>query len=219
MVEQSVRKRTLELQQGNGDDEQSDYEQKESGLSWKKFLRSKILNSDCDVIRDNPWLLDLGNDIRDDAVKNVLTPTKGTMTKLSKGVLRKFRMRYRNRKKLTSESIYLRPRWIHSQGENTLTIQWPKTTTFFTGSKAWKGPIYVDCRVMRTSTNDYYICIPTSYNKPMERGFENQDSSLQGLRICSLDPGVRTFQTVFDASSSKVIHVGDADTPWVVLSV
>ena len=64
---------------------------------------------------------------------------------------------------------------------------------------------------MRTNTNDYYICIPMSYNKPMERGFENQDSSLQGLRICSLDPGISTFQTVFDASSSIVIHVGDAD--------
>ena len=25
-------------------------EQEESGLSWRKFLRSKILNSDCDVI-------------------------------------------------------------------------------------------------------------------------------------------------------------------------
>ena len=65
---------------------------------------------------------------------------------------------------------------------------------------------------MRTNTNDYYICIPMRYNKPMERGFENQDSSLQGLRMCPLDPSVCTFQTVFDASSSKVIHVGDADT-------
>ena len=61
---------------------------------------------------------------------------------------------------------------------------------------------------------DYYICIPMSYNKPMERGFENQDSSLQGLRICSLDSGVRTFQTVFDAPSSKVIHV--VTQTWVV---
>ena len=61
------------------------------------------------------------------------------------------------------------------------------------------------------NTSDYYICILMSDNKPMERGFENQDSSLQGLKICSLDPGVSTFQTVFDASSSKVIHVGDAD--------
>ena len=79
MVEQSVRKRTLELQQGSGDDEQSDYEKraKESGLSWRKFLCSKILNSDCNVIRDNPWLLELGYDIRDDAVKDVLTATKG----------------------------------------------------------------------------------------------------------------------------------------------
>ena len=41
-------------------------EQKESGLSWRKFLRSKILNSDCDVIRDNPRFLELGYDIRDD---------------------------------------------------------------------------------------------------------------------------------------------------------
>ena len=64
---------------------------------------------------------------------------------------------------------------------------------------------------MRTNTNDYNICIPMSYNKHMERGFENQDSALQGLRICSLDPGVRTFQTVFDAFSSNVIQVGDAD--------
>ena len=102
-------------------------EQKESGLSWRKFLRSKILNSDCNVIRDNPWFLELGYDIRDDDVKDVLTATKGNMTKLSKGDISKFRMRYRNRKKLTAESIYLRPRWIHSQGENTLTIQWPKT--------------------------------------------------------------------------------------------
>ena len=90
-------------------------EQRESGLSWRKFLRSKILNSDCDVIHDNAWLLELGYDICDDAVKDVLTATKGNMTKLSKGDTTKFRMRYRNRKKLTSESIYLRPRWIHSK--------------------------------------------------------------------------------------------------------
>ena len=52
---------------------------------------------------------------------------------------------------------------------------------------------------MRTNTNDYYICIPMSYNKPMERGFENQDSSLQGLRICS-------FSTLLLPKSFTISH-------------
>ena len=117
-------------------------EQKESCLTWRKFLRSKILNSDCDVIRDNTRLLELGYDIRDDSVKDVLTATKGNMTKLSKGDITKFRMRYRNRKKLRNQSTHAR---VDPQPRrNTLTIQWPKIKhpmTFFTGSKAWNGPI------------------------------------------------------------------------------
>ena len=37
------------------------------------------------------------------------------------------------------------------------------------------------------------------------------ESEVESLRVCALDPGVRTFQTVFDVSDGHALQVGDGD--------
>lgn len=75
----------------------------------------------------------------------------------------------------------------------------------FTAKKAWRpaGDFLMDCRLQRTWNNDYYLCIPMAGAFSVEK----QDQGL--LRVCSLDPGVRTFQTVYDATNGEALQVGD----------
>jgi len=178
----------------------------------KKLLRSLFVNNDSDAVKDNPWLLEVGYDIRDDAIKDVLTGLKGNFTKVKEGLQEKFEMRFRSKKKMKSEVFYLRSRWI-VQGKNTITLRLPKMKkiTLWTGKSAWHGPIVMDCKLQRTWTGEYYLCIPHAYS------VENQDAiNHESLKVCSLDPGVRTFQTIYDASNNCAYQVAPGDVNRVV---
>lgn len=173
----------------------------------KKLLRSLFVNNDSEVVKANPWLLDVGYDIRDDAIKDVFTALKGNFTKLKEGLQKKFEMRFRSEKKTKSETFYLRSRWV-VQEKNTITLHLPKMkkVTFWTGNNAWRGPILMDCKFQRTWTGEYYLCIPHAYS------VEYQDAVKQeSLRVCSLDPGVRTFQTIYDPANQCVYQVAPGD--------
>ncbi|MEZ0208895.1 MAG: RNA-guided endonuclease InsQ/TnpB family protein [Candidatus Paceibacterota bacterium] len=179
----------------------------------KKILRSLFVNNTSDAVKANPWLLSVGYDIRDDAVKDLLSAMKGNFTKLKNGTQEKFQMQFRSKKKQRSETFYLRSRWI-TRKKNTLTIHLPKTKpiSFWVGKNAWKGPIKMDCKFQRTWTGEYYLCIPYEY------GVENQDPSKkeETLRVCSLDPGVRTFQTIFDATNNCAYEIAPRDMNRIV---
>ena len=205
-------------------------------FGWKKFLRAKILNKDSSSIIQNPWLQETSYDIRDDACKDVLTAMKGCWTNLKKGNIEKFKLGFKSKKKCPSESFYVRSRWIE-QKENTIVLKLPKTKPIklWTGKRAWKGPILMDCRLQRTWTGDYYLCVPQTFEigKHSVSRVENQDpfqnkenlhlspspslsspsspSSSTFLKVCSLDPGVRTFQTIYDVNKGFSLQVGDRD--------
>ena len=123
MASKDVRNRALELQSSSEDDSGSE-EREESKMSWKQFLRKKLLNGDAKALEENPWLKELGYDIRDDAVKHVLTAWKINMAKKSKGSIDRFQLGVQSRKRNKSESIYFRTRWFE-QGENTMVLKWP----------------------------------------------------------------------------------------------
>ncbi len=171
----------------------------------KKELRSLFVNNTSEVVEANPWLLDVGYDIRDDAVKDFVTAMKGNFTKKTKGSIDAFDMRFRSKKRQKSETFYLRSRWI-KQGRNLITLHLPKMgpITLWTGKRAWHGPILMDCKFQRTWTGEYYLCVPHAYR------VENKDPP-KSLRVCSLDPGVRTFQTIFDASNSCAVQISPGD--------
>lgn len=173
----------------------------------KKLLRSLFVNNDSDTVKANPWLLNVGYDIRDDAIKDVLTALKGNFTKVKEGLQKKFEMRFRSKKKQKSEVFYIRSRWV-VQEKNTITLHLPKMKKFifWTGNNTWRGPILMDCKFQRTWTGEYYLCIPHAYS------VENKDAiKRESLRVCSLDPGVRTFQTIYDPTNQRAYQVAPGD--------
>jgi putative transposase len=170
------------------------------------------VNKKSDTIKANPWLLEVAYDIRDDAIKDVLTALKGNWTKMKGGQINKFQMQFRSKKKQKSETFYLRSRWI-VQKKNTLILNLPKMKpiTFWTGKNAWHGLISMDCKLQRTWTGEYYLCVPYAY------GVDKQDSAKhESLKICSLDPGVRTFQTIYDPSQNLAYEVAPSDMRRIV---
>jgi transposase len=76
------------------------------------------VNKKSDTIKANPWLLEVAYDIRDDAIKDVLTALKGNSTKMKGGQIDKFQMQFRSKKKQKSETFYLRSRWIVQKKEH-----------------------------------------------------------------------------------------------------
>jgi putative transposase len=139
-------------------------------------------------------------------------------------------MSFRSKKYDRSESLYVRSRWVTpGHTRNSLEFAVPgqkgRKIQFWTGRRPWSEnmqpafKLEMDCRLQRTWTGDYYLCVPQAYgekeaDKPSAMEVENQDllqNALPKLRVASLDPGVRTFQTIFDASTGCAIEVAPGD--------
>jgi putative transposase len=176
----------------------------------KKILRSLFVNNDSELVKSNQWLLDTGYDIRDDAISEFITSMKGNFTKLKKKTQKFFRMNFKSKKRQRSETFYVRHRWIE-QRKNTIVLKLPKMKPIVLwSSRCTPTPILMDCKFQRTWTGEYYLCVPHAY------GVDNQDSQNDALRVCSLDPGLRTFQTIFDATNSCAYEVAPRDIQKVV---
>jgi transposase len=177
-----------------------------------KELRALFVKEGSEAVEKNPWLNEVGFDIRDDALKEFRTSLKGNFTKLKNKDLTTFEMSFRSKKRQKSETFYLRKRWI-TQTKNTIVLKLPNMAkiVLWSGRTKWRSPILMDCKFQRTWTGEYYLCIPYAY------GVDNQDSVKKDtIRVCSLDPGVRTFQTIFDANHNHALQVAPSDMGRVV---
>jgi putative transposase len=172
-----------------------------------KELRALFVKEESEAVVNNPWLNEVSFDIRDDALKEFRTSLKGNFTKLKTKDITFFQMSYRSKKRQKSETFYLRKRWI-TQTKNTIALKLPNMTkiVLWSGKTRWRSPILMDCKLQRTWTGEYYLCIPYAY------GVDSQDSvKKETIRVCSLDPGVRTFQTIFDANHNHALQVAPSD--------
>ena len=202
-------------------------EQHDNKVHWRTLLCRKIVNMNSPSMQENPWLKELAHDIRNDAVKDVLTAMKGNKTKLENGSIKGFQLSFRSRKHSPSESLYFRTRWIGDCNGKHLILNFPNRSqplVLWIGSQGdgdWlqNRELWMDCRLQRTWNNDFFLCIPVTYEQPQQQstttvslGVDNQDPfHRQNLRVCSLDPGVRTFQTVYDVNQGEALQVGDKD--------
>ena len=126
---------------------------------------------------------------------------------MKNGDITSFKMNYRAKKNIKSQIFYVRKKWI-KQKKNTIILKLPHMSEIilWSGKTKWRCPILMDCKIQRTWTGEYYLCIPYAY------GVDNQDSiKKELLRVCSLDSGVRTFQAVYDATNGHALQVGPAD--------
>lgn len=220
-------------------------------------LRNALVKKISPAVVANPWLGEVGFDIRDDGVSAFLDAMRSNETKLRQGDIRKFRMAFRKKKYLQRETITIRPRWLKRtprglelnlpnsavevrkqvrlrNGERAIKSATKRKTLQLHISKRdrqWCHSLFAlqpprepkegetvakvvqydhvemlpaTCKLQLTRSGKVYLCVPHSYEVPAA-------SSRASMRVCALDPGVRTFQTIFDANTGDATQVADGD--------
>ena len=158
-----------------------------------KHLREYCLNKTAfekEELKKCKWVLDVPFDVRDEAMRDLL---KAYKTNFAKGI-KQFEVKFRS-KKVAQEAIVIHSKHFkHKKGEYADVLNLMKS------SEPIPCPILYDTRLIRTRLNHYYLCIPIPLEVKQIQRPENQGS----LRIVSLDPGVRTFQTCYEPNG--LIH-------------
>ncbi len=177
-------------------------------VSIKNF-RSKLLNDSPTNILPRKTQKEMNKvpyDIRDGAIRDFCDAYK-TQMKLVKEKKRKhFTMKFRKKKsdqtfvinskhfKVKKEGIFCFPRKWGKEPLLTYSEEIPLV------EKKGKLCIGHDCRVTITRDNKFYLIVP----------IDVEIRTKDGVSICSLDPGVRIFQTVYDTEGNS-LFIGEKD--------
>lgn len=188
-----------------------------------RYLRRKVVNSTSKTLRRFPHLEKVWYDSRDYSVKEFCTQLKTLKKRVRDSAITHFQLKYRSRKD-KSESVYIRRRWIQlnskqvsirlsTKGEK-LCFHCPELTQ----TRLGEVTLQQDCRLQRTRCGEYFLCIPQQYEPASSLGdvkeVESQDlpqPASTTVRVAALDPGIRTFQTVYDPQQGHFLEVAPGD--------
>lgn len=157
-------------------------------------LRNKFVTAKNNNIED--WLLETPKDIRAGAIRDLVKSYKVGFSQLKSRLITKFQMNYCKRKNmpsieipktaitLESGALYMYKRFINDK------IRLGKREKL-------KISIDYDCR-LQIKNNKWYLVVPI---KTKIKKIKNRSE------FCSLDPGVRSFQTVYSEESVLQIKV------------
>ena len=63
-----------------------------------------------------------------------------------------------------------------------------------------------DCRLQKLPNCKFYLCIPNDKDQ-----INNKKDNLEDYNVCSIDPGIRTFLTVYDPKTNKTEKYGNCE--------
>lgn len=161
------------------------------------------------------WVTDVPYDIRDEAMRDLL---KAFKTCFSKGD--NFTMKFKSRKAPTACIAVLKKHWNRKRGAYSALF----APGAMAASEELPPELQADSRLLKTKLGRYYLCMPqkmvvmqtardtdTDTNMDTDTdmgGCENQAPST--VRVAGIDPGVRTFATVY-SSNNEVTEWGAGD--------
>lgn len=156
----------------------------------KKTLRQLHIKKEA-IEKEFPWLEDIPFDIRDEAMNDVLKALKATLAKKD---VKHFQFKFRSKKDETQSIVVLKKHWKHFKNKNT-KYGWLFDNRVLRGHEPLPEKLDFDSRLIRTRLGHYYLCIPTlqEIQSDSQAPFEAKHCTI------SLDPGVRTFMTGYDA--------------------
>lgn len=158
----------------------------------KKALRSYCVNENSDFRRKPKlrWLKDIPYDIKDEAMNDLLKAFDTCFSLL--GTYQKhFDIKLRKKKLCSSESIVIHAKhWKHKRGEFAFLKQ-------IKACQQLPSKLDYDARLVLEKPGHYYLCVP----KPLSIASENQGGNTE-RKMASIDPGVRTFATVYDTTGT-----------------
>ena len=160
------------------------------------WLRNRFVNA-CNIPSNLRYLLDTPKHVREGAIEDLVN---GYKLNFQKG--EKFEMKYR--KKKDSQSIAIPKESIRSIKENEGMMIYPTylKNIIKINTSRLKSVDY-DCRLTLDKLGRMYLCVPMSVNV-----HENQ---VDKNSWCALDPGVRTFHTLYSPSEGVAYKYGVND--------
>jgi putative transposase len=149
-------------------------------------------------------------DVRDEGARDALKARASNLAKCKKHkatgqAAHKFQLKFRSRK-AKQETITIRCRhWSRATGlfGQLFGARWCDMRA----SEPLPVDLAYDARLVRTRLGEYYLCVPTT----LEYRDENQAPEPTLASVAALDPGVRTFMTVYSADA-EVVEWGLGDT-------
>ena len=165
---------------------------------WAK--RQYLINNGCFLKEMCPWLKEYPYDVMDEAIRDYHKALKSNFAKqkLNPGMV--FEIKYKTRKSMSDSVNLPKKHWRNGR---------PFPKWFGTPDKApipTGEPVILtkDCRIVfKRGIRRYFITQQTS--TPTEEILENQE-----VKICSIDPGVRTFATSYATDGTEMYHGHEA---------
>jgi putative transposase len=158
----------------------------------KGALRKACVNNA--ALGQVPWVAETPYDIRDEAMADVVKAIQSNFAAKRE----RFDLKFRSRRDECQSISVLKKHWNHARGVYSQVLNSRRLRS------AEKLPDVLECdsRLIRTRLGHYYLCLPMELKVS---GAENQGAAVTVQTACvdgiiSLDPGIRTFMTGYDAS-------------------
>lgn len=163
------------------------YNNSESRRFNLKHMRSQFVNLNSPFVLQHTWLSEVQYDFRDEAIKDLQKNIKSAYALLKSGHIKHFELSYKRRKRSDQSFSLLHKNWNRKRGM--------LSQTFSSEHMKFKGitslDISKDTRILRDKLGKWWICVIMDVLRD-ESQVPNKDS------IVAIDPGVRTFLTMYD---------------------
>lgn len=161
-----------------------------------KALRARCLNKS--FIQQHShlaWLENVHFDVRDEGMRDLLK-AYNTCESLKGTHQKNYEISYRKKKLLDSESIVIHAKWWRESVGNSRIHSF---LHHIKSSEPLPKDLVYDSRLVWQKPGHYYLCVP----KPLSIEPENQGLKTPEEKVvASIDPGVRTFATVYDTTGA-----------------
>lgn len=163
----------------------------------KKVLRECFINTN--TLKKDPdlsWLLEVPYDIRDEGMADFLKAQDAAWSQgTSQDKAPQFK--FRSKKELMSESIVIHQKhWRHGAGSAYSFLHDIKS------NERLPQDIIYDSRLTKKRDGSFYFCL---------LGPVLPQEGPRPRKICSIDPGVRTFATIYDPGGGTIEEWGSQD--------
>ena len=179
-------------------------------------IRDLLINNDSDLVFKNPWLTDVPYDVRDAAMKEAIVATRTNIKKKKEGTIDHFGMGFR-KAKARSQVIHVRHRdykcgFLYPTKKRQSKYEIKLDTSRYQKLPKSSGS---ELLIQKLKSNGFFIIFPRSKVTTPETGLLDENQIVKPYRVVAIDPGVRTFITLYD-SDGKITEIGHNDIERVV---
>ena len=171
------------------------------------WLRNRFINK-CNIPKNKQWLLKTPKEVRYSAIVDLVQGYKLNFDKRKKDKNFKFEMKFRSKKDHQSLTIpHSTIKWDYNNGTMKMFPKFLKTDLGFHCRDVPEG-VNHDCKLVLDKLGRFYLCIP------IFKGCENQtveEKNVVKEEWCSLDPGIRTFMTLYSPTKNVCHQIGKND--------